>query len=122
MNHAQEGVTGEQRGFDLFAAVAPVVRLGDDWKKGLNALSLQLSGDQFFVAGARANRIPARLVEQPSAVNCRPASFHQLRVSVHSSALSVTFAQLPKMRIRVPVYFRNDDSYRSPTSIIKGGM
>jgi hypothetical protein len=45
MNHAKEGVTGEQRHFDLLAAIAPVVGLGDHWKKRFNSLSLQLFRD-----------------------------------------------------------------------------
>jgi hypothetical protein len=63
MNHAQECVTRKQRCFDLLVAVAPVAGLGDDWEKRLNSLILQLLGDQFFVARARPNRIPARLAE-----------------------------------------------------------
>jgi hypothetical protein len=45
MNDAQEGVTGEQGHFNLLAAVAPVMGLGNHWQERLNSLILELFSD-----------------------------------------------------------------------------
>jgi hypothetical protein len=59
LNHTHEGVATKQRDFHSSPAVAPIMNLMQEGKKGAHALLFKLRSNPLFVPGDGVNRVPA---------------------------------------------------------------